>query len=211
MKKQGIIVSLLLCAVCAFSQSRQASYDAYIEQYAPIAQQQMKEHGIPASITLAQGLLESGAGKSELARNANNHFGIKCTSDWKGEGYSHDDNKKGECFRKYDNPAESFEDHSKFLLRDRYASLFELKPTDYKGWANGLRRCGYATDPQYGPKLIKIIEDYDLAQYDKAGGKTVVRRPANNANNNKKIVKNNGNNKNKKSTKRSTHRHGRHR
>ncbi len=211
MKKQCILLSLLLCfSVLVFSQSRQASYDAYIEQYASIAQQQMKEHGIPASITLAQGLLESGAGKSELARNANNHFGIKCTSDWKGEGYSHDDNKKGECFRKYSNVAESFEDHSKFLLRDRYASLFELKPTDYKGWANGLRRCGYATDPQYGPKLIKIIEDYDLAQYDKGGGKTIVRVKSSSADNNKKIVKKNSKN-NKNSKKRSTHRHGRHR
>ncbi len=138
------------------------SYVQYIEQYRDIAIEQQRLHRIPASITMAQGILESGAGKSELALKANNHFGIKCTSDWKGESYRHDDDKKNECFRKYRHASESYEDHSKFLLRDRYKQLFSLPLTDYKGWARGLKQCGYATDPQYPDKLIRIIEEYGL-------------------------------------------------
>ncbi|MCK4562133.1 MAG: glucosaminidase domain-containing protein, partial [Flavobacteriaceae bacterium] len=125
------------------------------------------EFKIPASITLAQGVLESGSGRSELSRKSNNHFGIKCHKGWKGKKVRYDDDKKRECFRKYQHPEESFEDHSAFLTtRSRYASLFELKPDNYKGWAKGLKKAGYATDRKYPSKLIKIIEDYHLYEYD---------------------------------------------
>ena len=131
----------------------------------------MKKYHIPASITLAQGLLESGAGKSTLARKSNNHFGIKCGSDWRGKTVSHDDDARGECFRAYKHPKQSYEDHSKFLAgRPRYASLFKLKITDYKGWARGLKKAGYATNPRYAEQLIDIIELYDLHRYDTKGG-----------------------------------------
>ncbi len=139
-----------------------ADFQAYINLYRQAAIEQQRLHNIPASISMAQGLLESGAGKSELAVNANNHFGIKCTSDWQGATYRHDDDQRSECFRKYRHAAESWEDHSKFLLRPRYQSLFKLKMTDYKGWAHGLSQCGYATDPTYPAKLIRIIEEYQL-------------------------------------------------
>jgi flagellum-specific peptidoglycan hydrolase FlgJ len=138
----------------------------YIHKYNDIAQYEMQQSGIPASITLAQGILESGAGKGDLTKRANNHFGIKC-HDWDGEKVYHDDDKKGECFRKYSHPSESFKDHSKFLTsRSRYASLFDLHEKDYKGWAKGLRKAGYATDPKYPSKLISLIERYNLHQYD---------------------------------------------
>ncbi|MBQ9705645.1 MAG: glucosaminidase domain-containing protein, partial [Paludibacteraceae bacterium] len=140
-------------------------YTAYINHYHKAAREQQKKHGIPASITLAQGLLESAAGRSELAVKANNHFGVKCTSDWKGASYRHDDETKDECFRSYRHAEESYEDHSLFLLRPRYKTLFELPLSDYKGWAHGLKRCGYATDPAYAAKLIRIIEEYNLTQY----------------------------------------------
>ncbi len=140
--------------------------EKYIYKYKNIAQYEMQQHGVPASITLAQGILESGAGQGDLTQRANNHFGIKCHN-WKGEKVYHDDDKKGECFRKYTNPADSFRDHSLFLSgRNRYASLFKLKPTNYKGWAKGLRKAGYATDSKYPKKLISIIERYKLYQYD---------------------------------------------
>lgn len=139
----------------------------YISQYSAIAQYEMKQSGIPASITLAQGILESGAGEGDLTKRANNHFGIKCHG-WTGEKVYHDDDKKQECFRKYDHPRESFHDHSEFLTsRSRYASLFNLDKTDYKGWAKGLRKAGYATDPKYPAKLISLIERYDLYKFDK--------------------------------------------
>jgi hypothetical protein len=144
------------------------AYLQYIEQYKKIAIEQEKTHKIPACITLAQGLLESGAGMSELATKANNHFGIKCHKDWTGETYSHDDETAAECFRKYRRAKDSYEDHSLFLMRPRYASLFELPISDYKGWAHGLRRCGYATDPTYAAKLIKLIEDYGLTSLETA-------------------------------------------
>lgn len=129
----------------------------------------MKTHGIPASITLAQGCLESGDGNSELATKANNHFGIKCHRDWKGKSYYKKDDDPGKsCFRKYSSPAESYKDHSDFLrYRERYAFLFDLEITDYKSWCHGLKRAGYATAPDYAQKLIKIIEDYQLYKYDK--------------------------------------------
>lgn len=142
------------------------AYQDYIEKYSGMAVEQMKAYGIPASITLAQGLLESGAGRSTLAREGNNHFGIKCHADWKGDTMLRDDDSPDECFRVYDNPADSYRDHSLFLRRKRYAPLFDLNPSDYAGWARGLKQCGYATDPQYAERLISIIELYALYDYD---------------------------------------------
>ncbi len=140
---------------------------AYISDYKNIAIEKMMEYKIPASITLAQGILESGNGRSELTRKANNHFGIKCHSDWKGKKVYHDDDKRGECFRKYDNPVGSFNDHSLFLTtRSRYDFLFDLKKDNYKAWAKGLKKAGYATDRKYPTKLINLIEDYKLYAYD---------------------------------------------
>lgn len=142
----------------------------YIERFKAIAIQEMNQYGIPASITLGQGLFESGAGSSDLAKYANNHFGIKCTSDWTGKSYYKDDDNVNDCFRVYDNPEDSFRDHSNFLKRKNYAKLFELDKDDYKGWAYGLKRAGYATNPNYPQLLINIIEKYDLAQYDRPEG-----------------------------------------
>lgn len=152
--------------------------EQYIEQWKEVAVAKMKEHGIPASITLAQGLLESRNGNSELAREGNNHFGIKCTPDWTGGKVYHDDDKKDDCFRKYKRAEDSFEDHSKFLLRPRYAGLFELKPTDYKGWAHGLKKAGYATDPRYPEKLISLIERYELHKLDRGVDVSYTKKPA---------------------------------
>ena len=140
----------------------------YIRKYAPLAVIEMHEYKIPASITLAQGILESGNGRSELASKSNNHFGIKCHKGWEGERVYHDDDEKGECFRKYKYVKTSYEDHSKFLTsRQRYAGLFTLREDDYEGWAKGLKEAGYATDKKYPKKLIKIIEDYRLYEFDK--------------------------------------------
>lgn len=150
----------------AATQRKVPSYEKYIKTYSDLAVQHQKKYKIPASITLAQGLLESGAGQSDLARRSNNHFGIKCHSDWRGGRVYHDDDLRGECFRKYKRVEDSYEDHSKFLLRSRYERLFDLKITDYKGWARGLQKCGYATDRAYANKLIKVIEDYELYRYD---------------------------------------------
>jgi len=138
----------------------------YIRDYAGIAQEEMKLYKIPASITLAQGILESGAGNGQLTRQANNHFGIKC-HDWNGEKVYHDDDRKGECFRKYKHAKYSYRDHSLFLSgRGRYSELFELDADDYKGWAKGLRKAGYATDRRYPDKLIDLIERYELYKFD---------------------------------------------
>ena len=140
----------------------------YIDKYSDIAIKEMKRTGVPASITLAQGILESNAGQSVLATKGNNHFGIKCHNDWKGKTMKMDDNAPKECFRVYPNAEASFRDHSDFLRsRDRYKSLFELKQTDYKGWARGLKKAGYATDPGYADKLITLIEDYELYRFAK--------------------------------------------
>ena len=143
---------------------------SYISKFKTIAITEMNKYGIPASITLAQALLESGIGNSDLAKFANNHFGIKCTTDWKGKGYYKDDDQKDDCFRVYNNPVESFKDHSEFLKRKRYASLFELDKDDYEGWAKGLKAAGYATNPKYPDLLINIIEKYNLQQYDRKEG-----------------------------------------
>lgn len=140
----------------------------YISRYKDIAIEEMHRHGIPASIKLAQGLLESGNGTSALARNSNNHFGIKCTSDWSGGKTYHNDDAENDCFRVYRMPEESFRDHSQFLLRRRYENLFKLNPSDYKGWARGLKDAGYATNPRYADLLIDIIERYELFHFDQA-------------------------------------------
>ena len=153
----------------------------YIDNFAEIAQYEMRAFGIPASITLAQGILESGSGRGELTLKTNNHFGIKCHTGWQGEFDFHDDDAKGECFRKYNHPMYSFRDHSIFLsTRSRYAFLFNYRRDDYKKWAHGLRQAGYATDRKYPEKLIAIIERYKLHEYDEAvvdTGLSPVRQP----------------------------------
>jgi LysM repeat protein len=165
------IIGFLACLsihqdIQAQKSSSRISRSEYIETWKMVALQKMFDHGIPASITLAQGILESGSGNSTLAKKANNHFGIKCHG-WDGKGYTMDDDEKDECFRKYDRAEDSFEDHSLFLKKKRYAALFELDITDYKGWAKGLKKAGYATSPQYADRLIKIIEDTELYTLDK--------------------------------------------
>lgn len=162
-----VCLSVLFCSSVAYGQRRIHLYEQYVEKYAPLAVSHQKQYRIPASITLAQGILESGAGRSKLATQSNNHFGIKCHSDWRGERTYHNDDLRGECFRKYKSVEQSYEDHSRFLTgKSRYSSLFDLKTTDYKGWAKGLQRCGYATDRSYANRLIKLIEDYELYRYD---------------------------------------------
>lgn len=155
-------LTILIFLCLAAQQLRADSYSDYIERYTPVALEQQEKWGIPACITLAQGLLESGAGRSTLAREGNNHFGIKCHKDWKGETMLRSDDAPDECFRVYSSDQESYEDHSRFLNRSRYSSLFLLDPADYAGWAKGLSRCGYATDPNYADRLITIIERYGL-------------------------------------------------
>lgn len=155
--------------------------EEYIKTFAEIAQYEMRAFGIPASITLAQGILESGSGRGELTLKTNNHFGIKCHTGWEGEFDFHDDDAKGECFRKYNHPMYSFRDHSIFLsTRSRYAFLFNYRRDDYTKWAHGLREAGYATDKKYPQKLIALIERYNLHQYDEAvvdSGLSIVREP----------------------------------
>lgn len=160
---------MLLFAAAVSAQSRRNSaYQQYIDRYKDLAIEQMKRYKVPASITLAQGLLESGAGLSELARRGNNHFGIKCHT-WSGPKVYFDDDAANECFRSYSSVRDSYEDHSRFLASGRrYRSLFSLSPTDYKGWARGLKAAGYATNPKYADRLIAIIQLYGLDQYDKA-------------------------------------------
>ena len=167
MKKLKLLLILIISCLTLQAQTRNKQYEDYIKKYRELAVEEMKKYHIPASITLAQGLLESGAGQSTLARKSNNHFGIKCGGDWTGKTVSHDDDARGECFRAYKHPKDSYEDHSKFLAgRPRYASLFKLKITDYKGWARGLKKAGYATNPRYADQLIGIIELYELYKYD---------------------------------------------
>ena len=151
--------------------------ELYIKTYSSVAKSEMNKYGIPASITLAQGLLESGMGIGYLAKNANNHFGIKCHKNWKGGRIYYDDDEKGECFRVYLNPLESYYDHSIFLKdRSRYSFLFDLKSNDYIGWAKGLKKAGYATDPKYSTKLISLIERYNLSRFDNSNFKTLNKK-----------------------------------
>ena len=170
-KKCVVLTLLSLSLQGAMGQSKwNQRYQQYIDQYKDIAIEQMLKWKIPASITLAQGLLESGAGNGRLATKANNHFGIKCHG-WKGRTIYHDDDARGECFRSYSSAYESFEDHSRFLSSgQRYKGLFKLRLTDYQGWARGLKAAGYATNPRYASQLIDIIQLYRLYQYDKATG-----------------------------------------
>lgn len=166
--KSTICITIFILSLFSFANSQTLSqtYLAYVSKYHEIAQKQQREHGIPASIILAQGLLESGAGQSFLSKSSNNHFGIKC-SDWKGEKFYYDDDTKDECFRKYSQVLNSYEDHSAFLKsRPRYASLFQLKSDDYEGWAFGLKKAGYATDPTYAYKIISIVDNYSLHKFD---------------------------------------------
>ena len=156
--------------------SQEQKAQAYIDKFAPIAQDEMRQFQIPASITLAQGILESGVGFGRLAVEGNNHFGIKCHRGWNGGKMYHDDDAKGECFRTYDDPAESYRDHSVFLSgRQRYAFLFKLNKKDYIAWAKGLKKAGYATDPKYPKKIISIIERYKLYKYDSKKGAKIVK------------------------------------
>lgn len=160
---------LSVLPLTAQDQEKQST-ESYIEQYAEAAIENMKKSGVPASITLAQGILESGSGNSDLARSAKNHFGIKCHTGWTGKTYHMDDDAPNECFRSYDKVLDSYRDHAEFLrTRPRYASLFELRITDYKGWANGLKAAGYATNPKYPELLIGLIERYSLHKYDQPG------------------------------------------
>lgn len=161
---------VLIPSISVFSQTKRVKVNEdYIKKYKNIAINNMSQYKIPASITLAQGLMESGAGQSVFTKKSNNHFGIKCHKDWTGGKVYHDDDARNECFRKYKKPEDSFRDHAEFLSgKPRYSSLFKLKITDYKGWAKGLQKAGYATDKSYANKLIKLIEDYELHQYDKA-------------------------------------------
>lgn len=162
--KVKVLLFLMLSPFFVIGQNKSNSTQDYINTYTKIAIEQEKQYGIPACITLAQGILESGSGRSRLATEANNHFGIKCHNDWKGKKIYKDDDKKNECFRVYDNAEQSYIDHSLFLVgKKRYADLFKLKITDYKGWAKGLKQAGYATNPKYPQLLIDIIELYDLA------------------------------------------------
>jgi hypothetical protein len=166
-----VCFALTFCVLQAHGDKKTKSptYEAYIEKYKLLAVKQQREYRIPASITLAQGLLESAAGNSRLARQGNNHFGIKCKDEWRGGRIYHDDDEKNECFRTYKSVEESYTDHSLFLAKRKYyVSLFDLNIYDYKGWAYGLQRCGYATDKSYGAKLVQIIETYELYKYDRA-------------------------------------------
>jgi LysM repeat protein len=175
MKKNQLLrpVFVLFLLMMTFQSPAQmrwnSQYQAYINQYRDLAIEQMQRYHIPASITLAQGLIESRAGLSDLTIRSNNHFGIKCGSDWVGPTSYHDDDAQSECFRVYDNAYQSYEDHSRFLSgKKRYSSLFSLDIKDYQGWAYGLKECGYATSPTYSVTLINIIELYKLYEYDKA-------------------------------------------
>ena len=159
-----IVLFLLLFSFQLTAQN--ITRNEYITKYKDEAIYQMTKYKIPASITLAQGILESGDGNSELAKKSNNHFGIKCHSNWEGDRVYHNDDKKNECFRKYNQVKDSFDDHSEFLLKPRYAALFEYPLTDYKSWARGLKKAGYATNPNYAKLLIKIIKENDLDQFD---------------------------------------------
>ena len=165
----------LMMAFLVFSvQAQKISPEEYIETYKDIAIREMKRMGVPAAITLAQGILESESGNSSLVKRSNNHFGIKCKSNWTADTVSHDDDAVGECFRTYKTSEDSYRDHSNFLRAGKhYAFLFNLNSTDYKGWAHGLKKAGYATNPKYPNILIKNIEKYNLQQYSDSGAADV--------------------------------------
>jgi len=167
--KRGLLITGILILAFQFPgfSQKKITVEEYIDKYQDLAISEMKKHRIPASIKMAQAILESGSGNSELAVKANNHFGIKCHKGWTGKTYHKDDDEKDECFRKYKSPEDSYRDHSHFLTsRDRYKSLFDLEITDYKGWAYGLKQAGYATNPRYPELLIRIIEVNGLTRLD---------------------------------------------
>lgn len=162
-----LLIALCLAANVSAQKPAEMTREQYIAAYAPLAMQQQKQYGIPASIKIAQGLLESRYGNSDLSKRSNNHFGIKCKKDWIGDTVRYDDDASQECFRRYSSIEDSYRDHSEFLRNNkRYGCLFELNPKDYKGWAKGLKECGYATAPHYASALIKFIEDYELYLLD---------------------------------------------
>lgn len=171
-KKNTLLLWFSFLTMNIFADNTKLTQSDYINQWKDEAIFQMIEHSIPASITLAQGMLESGNGNSTLATKANNHFGIKCHG-WKGKKVYHDDDKRQECFRKYKDARDSYEDHSIFLQQPRYKFLYNYKITDYKAWAKGLKKAGYATDPKYPKRLIRLIEENNLAQYDKMALKMI--------------------------------------
>lgn len=171
------VIILLLPFGTINAQKRSKVYEDYIDRYKDLAIEHMKKYKIPASVTLSQGLLESGAGRGSLTLKSNNHFGIKCHSDWKGASVTYADDRPDDCFRKYKRSEDSFDDHSRFLAeKTRYRYLFQLDITDYKGWARGLQKAGYATDKAYANKLIKLIEDYELYLYDRKGAGKKLKR-----------------------------------
>ena len=168
MKKVLTAIALILGIAVSAQRDSGSPQERYIARYASIAVNEMYRTGVPASITLAQGIIESASGQSRLAVDGNNHFGIKCHNSWRGRTMLADDDRKDECFRVYDSAEESFRDHSDFLrYRDRYKFLFDFKTTDYESWAYGLKQAGYATDPSYASKLIQCVEDYDLGRFDR--------------------------------------------
>jgi LysM repeat protein len=163
--KNLIILVFIFCSV--YTQAQKITPEEYIDTFKEIAIAEMKRSGVPASVTLAQGILETESGNSDLVKRSNNHFGIKCKSDWVGESVRHTDDAPNECFRKYPKAEDSYKDHSDYLkTNDRYSSLFQLAPYDYKGWAYGLKKAGYATNPRYPQIVISHIEKYNLQQYD---------------------------------------------
>jgi LysM repeat protein len=174
MIRNTLILGVLVVNTFVYSIDKKYTQQEYVSLWKEIAISQMHEHGIPASITLAQGLLESASGNSELARNANNHFGIKC-SDWKGETYLKDDNQKNECFRKYPEASKSYLDHSQFLKKSRYLFLYNYDKKDYKSWANGLKQAGYATNPNYPKLLIELIERLKLNELDENSNENLIK------------------------------------
>jgi len=180
LRRQVMLLIAILISTFAFGEgdpNKRKSRAEYIAEWKDVAIDQMEKYGIPASITLAQAILESGDGNSELAREANNHFGIKCHG-WQGKKVYHDDDKRNECFRKYRSAQDSFDDHSVFLQRSRYQFLFDYKVTDYKAWAKGLKKAGYATNPKYPDLLIRLIEENNLARYDNPEAKRENQAPA---------------------------------
>lgn len=192
MKK--IIPPIILCFLALAAQAQKMTTEEYIKAYKDLAIENMQLKKVPASITLAQGILESGNGNSNLARFANNHFGIKCHN-WTGDTYHQDDDAPNECFRKYKTVLDSYKDHADFLSgKERYAALFQLELTDYKGWARGLKSAGYATSPTYADQLISLIERYKLYEYDQNGGPVVTQNNNNTTNSNTNNNTHNGNN-----------------
>lgn len=173
MRNKIIVLLFILISLQSFADDTQE----YIRKYRKLAVKEMRRYGIPASITLAQGILESGSGNSRLAKKGKNHFGIKCTNDWDGRTIREDDDKKDECFRRYRRAKHSYRDHSEFIAtKKRYQFLFEYDKRDYKSWANGLKKAGYATNPNYPTLLINLIEKYDLEKYDKRGASRMIRK-----------------------------------